>query len=183
MSMTHERFSDASIPENEKKSTGDALKKTLNATVAATIISGAAGMMPSEAVAQEKIAFANPAVSHTEENKTAKEDLVEKLDTSVLSYIAGLSIFGKLGLVNDIKNNGESIKTFLKERIHDTEKTKSIFGQSSNELKTVLSLYVRGLKEIEKTSPSAYASSISRINSLISTVQTSSISELEEKFK
>ena len=178
--MTHERFSDASIPENEKKSTGDALKKTLNATVAATIISGAAGMMPSEAGAQEKIAFANPAVSHTEENKTAKEDLVEKLDTSVLSYIAGLSIFGKLGLVNDIKNNGESIKTFLKERIHDTEKTKSIFGQSSNELKTVLSLYVRGLKEIENES---WYGSISRINSLISTVQTSSISELEEKFK
>ena len=92
-------------------------------------------------------------------------------------------MFGKLGLVNDVKEHGELIKSFLKDGIHDTEKTQSIFSKAGTELKTVLSLYVRGLKEIEKSNPSLYKNAVSKTNNLIDFIQTSNIGELQERFK
>ena len=172
-------FSEETPQEGESSK----LKKAINAAIVAVNIVGAGMAIPEEARAQDKLASVNIfSQPEAETKRTSAESSmsIEKLDQSVLSYIKGLGMFGKLGLINDIKEHGDEIKLFLRTGINDTEKTQALFKKSGTELKTVLSKYTQGLKQLDAPLRDA---TVSKISDLVSTVQNSSISELQDKFK
>ncbi|MEK7558502.1 MAG: hypothetical protein AAB507_01600, partial [Patescibacteria group bacterium] len=170
----------AAVPLGHKKKKpkeeSSRLKKVLNMAVAAAHIAGASGFA-ANASAQEKLASITPL---SQDVKKEKGDTVsfEKTEQSVLSYMRGLSVFGKLALVNEVKEHGDAIKSFLRGDINDTERTQTIFAGSGVELKTILSIYIRGLKELKNVEKGFYEEAVSKANTLVTTIQNSSIFEL-----
>ncbi len=121
------------------------------------------------------IAFGAGDPTQLQKEKTTFEDL----QTSVNEYIKNLGMFGKLALVNEIKEKADTLITTLKEKSIRSPEIEAIAAKSGSETKTVLTKFIQGVRKLPENEEKR---AVGEIIKMVTLVKETSVSDLRAKF-
>lgn len=132
--------------------------------------------MPKSVEAAEPSArpAATEAVPEAAQAEQETKEIVKDLNETVIARIKKLGMFGKIGLVNQIKKRAGAIRELVNNNRRD------VLTQADGALKDILDQYMAVLPEIRERNPILYQATIDGLLDMIRTIETSSLGELKK---
>ena len=146
---------------------------------AAIIAASAPGV---DAFANEKTTAASVQIGpeKTSHKNESSPKTYEDLEKTIFSYIKSLGVFAKLALVQEIKKKADLLIAILasEKNVYSPE-AEQVVSTSGTEVKTVLTKYIQGVKELPDKEE---AQALSEMIKLVETIKVTSINDLRIKF-
>src|SRR3989338_3880176 len=124
------------------------------------------------------------AAEKTSETIKIAQDKFKELQKSVGEKMKELGLFAKLGLINDLKKNSNEILEVLKNNDYkeENEAVKKLLDNGNKNLRAIIDMYFRGLKEIQEIDPAICKEAAKKLETLIRDTTDLSLGELKAKY-
>jgi hypothetical protein len=123
-----------------------------------------------------KVSMKETAQKHKEIAPTAE------LESQVKMHVKKLGIFAKMDLIDDIKAHADDIHEILASGNFSGAKAQELLASSGKNLKPILQIYLNGLERLKQGDKENYHAVATKLEELVTKVQTQSLSQLKQEF-
>ena len=169
------------LPQSEGSSAGTSTKQHLgwarNIIAAASFALAGLGFAAPAQAAQPELE--QPTVSASVGKEASKGKMPsERVEQAAKEYVSNLGMFKKLALVDAIKKSGNDIRTVLD---RDLSGGSELLAGAPKLLQPILKIYIPALTEMQTADHGEYLRMKSNLLKMVRTVETTPLTQLQEK--